>query len=239
MDNERIFTEIYDKGFWGKGDSESPLSGEGSLPDNATPYVKFVRKVIEDYGVKSVVDFGHGDWRMWRDYKFEDVHYVGIDVAKGLSERVNKTHPGKKRHFFHSSKFAENLPNADLLISKEVLQHLSNIDAAREIERFTRFDRIIVANCFYSRWRLFERFKYALQLRLRVKALFEGRNPFYAAEKLENNKDIASGGFRGIDLEEEPFRAQFNDFRLVKKFDYRGRPGTSIRIKTYFFSRKT
>lgn len=237
MDNERIFTEIYGKGLWGKGDSESPLSGDGSLPDKATPYVKFVRKVIENYGIKSVLDFGHGDWSMWRDYRFDGIDYVGVDIAKGLSEQVSQKYAAKKRKFFHSSRFEQNLPDADLLISKEVLQHLSNNDVIHELKRFTKFDNIIISNCIYSRRRLLGKLKHFLQLRVRIASLFKGINPLYPAEKLLNNVDITSGGFRGIDLEDSPFKNYFEDYRLVHKFEYRGRRGTPINIRTYFFVR--
>lgn len=64
-------------------------SGEGSNPDFALPYVNFIKQIIDKYKVGSVLDFGHGDWEMWRDYRFENVRYTGLDVVEFLSNELS------------------------------------------------------------------------------------------------------------------------------------------------------
>ena len=83
--NESAFERIYKEKIWGEGTLVSPLSGTGSNPDLAKPYVDFVRDTVRDFSIESVLDFGHGDWAMWRDYKFEETHYLGVDVVNDLS----------------------------------------------------------------------------------------------------------------------------------------------------------
>jgi len=128
MNNQDVFTRIYKEKIWGNGTQNSPSSGDGSLPKMSLPYLRFVQNTIQDYDIKSVFDFGHGDWTMWRDYKFEDVSYLGIDVAQGLSESVAAIYGNPRRRFRHSPELKEEFPAADLFISKEVFQHLSNPD---------------------------------------------------------------------------------------------------------------
>ena len=76
MSLNEIFSQIYQKKQWGSKVSVGSDSGEGSDPDIALPYVNFVKQMIVKYKVGSVIDFGHGDWEMWRDYRFENVKYT-------------------------------------------------------------------------------------------------------------------------------------------------------------------
>ena len=76
-----------------------PLSGPGSLPDRAIPYVRFTKEVISNLQITSVLDVGHSDWEMWESYKFEDVRYVGVDVVEGLSNKLEKIYGSATRTF--------------------------------------------------------------------------------------------------------------------------------------------
>ena len=103
MNNQEVFTKIYKKKIWGNGTPYSPSSGDGSLPEMALPYLQFVQNSIQNNKIESVFDFGHGDWTMWRDCKFENVSYLGIDIAEGLLERVGAIYENPRRQFRHSS----------------------------------------------------------------------------------------------------------------------------------------
>jgi hypothetical protein len=238
MDAEQVFTEIYRDNIWGDGSPSSPRSGDGSKPENAKPYVQFVKSVINSYGIESVIDIGHGDWVMWKDYKFEDVEYIGIDVASGLSEEVGRNFGNSKRKFFHTSVFDSGLPKVDLIISKEVLQHLSNYEVVDKLKQFNSYKYLILSNAFYSNRRILDKIRYWIQPRIRLGKLLSGKNPFYTVKALRNNSDITTGDFRGLDLEAPPFVDQLSDFKIVDKFDYRGRKGSAVQMRTYFFARK-
>ena len=62
MTNSNVFDEIYSKASWKSGTS---LSGPGSEPENALSYVAFVGEIIQIYGINTILDIGHGDWKMW------------------------------------------------------------------------------------------------------------------------------------------------------------------------------
>jgi hypothetical protein len=238
MDSERVFTEIYGKNVWGDGSSNSPRSGDGSKPENAKPYVHFVQSIVKSYGINSVLDLGHGDWVMWQDYKFEDVVYIGIDVALGLSEEIGHRFANENRRFFHNSVFDSGLPKVDLVISKEVFQHLSNQDVIEKLKEINEFKFLILSNAYYSSKLIFERVKYWIQLRVRLNKLLHLKNPLYKVKPLRNNTDIITGGFRGLDLERSPFIEHLMNYEIVEKFDYPGRKGSASHIRTYFLVRQ-
>ena len=238
MDNEKVFTEIYNKNIWGDGSSHSPRSGYGSKPENAKPYAQFVQSIIKSYSIKSVLDIGHGDWAMWSDYKFEDVRYIGIDIAVGLSEKVSHEFASSNRSFFHTSVFKSGLPKVDLVISKEVLQHLSNQEVIKKLKEINNNKYLILSNARYSDKRILQKIKYFIQPRIRLSKLLSRKNPFYGVALLRNNSDIVTGEFRGLDLERSPFVEYLKDYRILEKFDYRDRKGSAIHIRTYFLLRQ-
>ena len=237
MNNREVFTKIYEEKIWGKGTPSSPLSGAGSHPDMSLPYLQFVKSTIQSNGIKTVFDFGHGDWAMWRDYQFEDVSYVGVDTAVGLSERVGAIYGNSRRTFRPSSEFKVALPEAELFISKEVFQHLSNSDVHSVLQQLTQFKYVILCNGYYSKSLYIERLKYWLQIRVRLRRFLSRGNPFYPAKPLKNNAEIHSGDFRGVDLESSPFSEFLTQHRLVSKFDFPGRKGSAVNFRTYFYVR--
>lgn len=237
MNNQEIFTKIYKDRIWGNGTPDSPSSGDGSLPEMSLPFLQFVQNVIQDNEIESVIDFGHGDWTMWRDYKFENVSYLGIDIAEGLSERVGAIYENSARKFCHSSKLTKGFPAADLFISKEVFQHLSNPDVKAVLEQLTSFKYLILCNGYYSTSLFFERLKFRLQIRNRLRRILHQGNPFYLVNPPKNNSEINSGDFRGIDLEQSPFSEFLTHHKLVSRFDFPGRKGSAANFRVYFYVR--
>jgi hypothetical protein len=216
--SKNIFTDIYEKGRWGHGSSQSPLSGPGSIPENAKPYVEFVKQIIDDYAISDVLDFGHGDWVMWRDYRFENVRYFGVDVVTGLSKK-NQDNFGSEKRMFLQVDSDYLLPEGELLICKEVLQHLSQEDIEKFLCQISKFEFVLLCNAVY-RYSILYRIKLFLQLRTRVKKLLNRESPFYRPFFLKNNTEIESGGFRGLDLESPNFSWAFEEFDLVQRFDF-------------------
>jgi len=123
------FSEIYDQNEWGYG------SGVGSLPLNNVDYMRFIRMFIERNDVRSVVDFGCGDWQFSRFIDWTGVAYAGFDVVADVVARNQKLFARDKVSF---STFTPetNLPSADLIICKDVFQHLPNGSIRRYLDLF-------------------------------------------------------------------------------------------------------
>jgi len=239
MEKKSVFTHIYENRIWGEGSLSNPLSGSGSNPDNAKPYVDFVKEITLSYELTSVLDVGHGDWAMWRDYKFDGIKYIGVDVATGISRRMTEKYGNKSKIFIQIEKEAK-LPDAELLICKDVLQHLSLKDMEPFLSQITKFPYLILCNAIYLKMPISREIRYIFQLRTRIKALLSRKSPFFAVSLRRNNSGISTGGFRGLDLEDRFFSEKFNEFELVKKFDYDGDGPIveGIRKRVYFYKRK-
>jgi protein YibB len=115
----RRFTEIYDRGIWGPG------SGVGSAPDKTVEYRAFVQQFMARNRVRSVVDLGCGEWQFSQLIDWSGVRYLGVDVVPAMIEKNRRDFGGGNVAFERFESLAK-LPRADLLLCKDVLQHLPN-----------------------------------------------------------------------------------------------------------------
>lgn len=119
------FNRIYSDGVWGRDVSGEGTSGSGSTLEITREYRAYLQDFIRKQRVTSIVDAGCGDWSFSSTIDWGNTSYLGVDIASDVIEGVRKKHEtGKIR--FQVGDITEELPAADLLISKDVLQHLSN-----------------------------------------------------------------------------------------------------------------
>lgn len=118
------FNRIYAEGTWGKVAGQG-TSGSGSTLEITREYRAYVEDFIRTHRVRSVVDAGSGDWRFSSAIDWGNASYLGVDIASDVVAAVREKHE-KGNIRFQVGDITEELPPADLLISKDVLQHLSN-----------------------------------------------------------------------------------------------------------------
>ncbi|ARU54368.1 SAM-dependent methyltransferase [Oleiphilus messinensis] len=136
-----IFETIYETNEWGKG------SGEGSFPEHTGGYVRFLEKFIKTRNIKSIVDVGCGDWQFSRYVNWQGASYQGFDVVQSVIEQ-NQAHFTRNNVAFHLySGKPETLPDADLLIAKDVLQHWSNENVQAFLPLISRYKYALITNC--------------------------------------------------------------------------------------------
>ena len=116
---EDAFDRVYRDGEWGKG------SGPGSSPSNTIEYRAFVSRFIEANDVRSVTDLGCGDWQFSSLMDWTGIDYLGLDAVSAIIESNRKRFRQSNVRFEVSSS-PDDLPGGDLLVSKEVFQHLPN-----------------------------------------------------------------------------------------------------------------
>jgi len=165
-----IFNKIYEKQMWGIG------SGSGSSEKNSGPYRQFLQSFIDKRpDIKTIVDFGCGDWQIMSLINLpSSIHYIGLDIVPSIISNNNTKFATEKINFLLIQDEAA-LPEGDLLIVKDVLQHWPNK----------------VVEAFYNKIK--DKYKYILITNC------------YQDNRFQTNQDIPIGGFRPLDLTKAPF----------------------------------
>ena len=130
LSHKEIFSDIYRRKLWGEG------SGGGSLPPATAPFAALVRK----YGAgKRVLDLGCGDGHAAALYGIEQ--YTGIDVVPEMVEYCRQMHPWGK--FECLDILSDPLPPAELVVCKEVTQHLCDQDIEKLLFRLIAYPAVL------------------------------------------------------------------------------------------------
>lgn len=147
MDNNTInrFNDIYENNEWGYG------SGEGSLKIHTVGYSKFIEEFIKKKKIATVVDMGCGDWQFSKDINWGNAQYHGFDIVHKVIDANIAKYAKENIVFSCYSGSATMLPSADLLIIKDVLQHLTNDKIDRIFEEFNRYKYCLITNCVNPR----------------------------------------------------------------------------------------
>jgi hypothetical protein len=175
---------------------------------------------------------------LWRDYQFQDTSYLGIDVVEGLSTTNNRLYGNQNTKFLEVSG-SDILPKAELLICKDVLQHLKNSDISSLLSQLQKFKFVVICNDIHLDIPVWRKVRFFLQPRARLRKFMLLQSPFYLVNILPNNSEIGTGEYRGIDLETPIFYNFFKEFNLLERIDFKAEhlQGTVKRI--LFFQRIT
>ncbi len=119
--------------------------GHGSVPGpsraGTTEYKAFVERFIEANSVRTITDFGCGDWQFSHLMDWWHGEYLGLDAVPEIVDR-NRRRFAVPNVRFEELTAIEGIPSGDLLISKDILEHLPNqtiIDYLAVIRRKYRF----------------------------------------------------------------------------------------------------
>ena len=136
------FNEVYAKNMWKQGGARSGLGSEGAYADR---YVTLVLEYAAKHRLRTVVDGGCGDFSVgsrlapsFDRYMALDVSPLIIDINKSRYADLTKLHVS----FAVADMTSTTFPTADLILIRQVLQHLPNA----KIEQ-------ILGNLEASNWR--------------------------------------------------------------------------------------
>lgn len=135
------FEQIYAENRWGYG------SGEGSKRQHTKHYTSFLQKFLRKYKIKSVVDVGCGDWQFSQFIHWSGIDYQGFDVVRSVIETNQRKFAAPGVCFRLTAGDGSDLPSADLLIAKDVLQHWSNDAIKAFLPNFNKYRYCLVTNC--------------------------------------------------------------------------------------------
>ena len=122
MSKAEVFSKIYKEDLW------QGSSGGGSKLENVEEYVDVLQKYIDKPEVKTVLDLGCGDWQFSKFLDLSSVSYLGVDVVESVIESNSTSYSASNIKFISRDITTYEVPKADLIICKDVLQHLCNKD---------------------------------------------------------------------------------------------------------------
>jgi len=115
-----VFSNIYDKKLWIWG------SGHGSLPATTISYRNILIDVIKSNDIKTVLDYGCGDWQFSKLIDWNNLvdSYLGVDIVPSVIEKIQVYANDKIKFELLTPDWT--FPQVDLIICKDVFMHLPN-----------------------------------------------------------------------------------------------------------------
>jgi SAM-dependent methyltransferase len=134
---EDRFRAIYEKGLWRRGRDEVPGSGEGSTLGATASLRRELPAILHRVGAKTLLDIGCGDFTWVKEIPLEQA-YIGIDIVRSVIKENNRLYANEKRRFLCLNAVNDELPDADVVLCREILFHLSFADALALLKNVKR-----------------------------------------------------------------------------------------------------
>lgn len=132
------FDFIYKQGLWGAQYS----SGQGShWPPLVNAYVDCFRTFLREEIVSSdptIIDIGCGDFNIGKNFIDDCKQLIGIDVSQSIININKDKYQFKNIHFLCLDARKDKLPDGDIAILRQVLQHLDNRSISEILENIKR-----------------------------------------------------------------------------------------------------
>lgn len=140
-----VMEQIYDQSLWG-GKEFDFYSGIGSHdPMMVNIYVKTVTDFLKSHDHKmAICDIGCGDFNIGQHIFKYSKKYFAIDIVEELIERNKIKFKTKNLEFLCLDIANDVLPKADVIIIRQVLQHLSNNEIQQILNRLKTCKYIIL-----------------------------------------------------------------------------------------------
>jgi SAM-dependent methyltransferase len=141
---QEVFDGIYRDAKWGKNGGDAGVSGVGSMMRTTLIYRTFLQRFMKDANVHSVVDAGCGDWEFSSAMDWTGIDYKGFDIVDSVIEQDKKKYTQQNVHFFVGDVVDDDLPGADLLIVKHVLQHLPTSAVQKFLTQLPKYRHALI-----------------------------------------------------------------------------------------------
>ena len=137
--------QVYANKLWGHNNTNF-YSGEGSHnPELVAPYIHAVIGFLASLDKPLVVcDLGCGDFNIGKQLISYTKKYIAIDIVPELIEYNTKTFKRDHLEFQCLDIALDDLPSADCIILRQVLQHLSNNEIQGVVKKLANYKYIIL-----------------------------------------------------------------------------------------------
>lgn len=130
-----VFSEIYQTNAW--LDPES-VSGRGSTLARTNVIRSHLPMLLQELNADSLIDAACGDFNWMRYVDLGSVKYVGVDIVPALIARNRQLYQTDQRTFAVQDITKDRLPNADVILCRDCLIHLSFKSTKAAISNFKK-----------------------------------------------------------------------------------------------------
>ena len=156
--NAEIWSHIYAHENIGNDPNEKFFSGSGSHDEKIIiPYINTLLQLITNNNIRNIVDVGCGDFWIMRhalnalseaDCNF---FYTGVDVVKELIDyNAARFRDPSIRFICMDAAGDEPLPDGQLLIIRQALQHMRNSDIKKILGKAAKFKYLFITEHIYD-----------------------------------------------------------------------------------------
>lgn len=142
---QKAMEQIYDLNLWG-GNKTEFYSGFGSHhPELVQPYINKVKSYLTSFDVPlTVLDLGCGDFNIGKELYTYSKNYIAIDIVEDLISYNTEKYKADNLEFRCLDIAKDNLPNADCVVIRQVLQHLSNVEVDAILQKLSNYKYIVL-----------------------------------------------------------------------------------------------
>jgi hypothetical protein len=116
----------------------------------AVPYTSVLKEFIVCRDVKKIVDLGCGDFSVAKTLATADIRYLGVDIVPELIERNRRIYSQGNINFKCMNIIEDELPDGDLCLLRQVLQHLSNAQILSVLSRVKKYRYVVITEHYPS-----------------------------------------------------------------------------------------
>ena len=135
MSLREIFQDVYTN--WRFGGWPESKSGGGSTLDETEGIRQQIKQLVKDKEIKSVVDIPCGDFNWMKDIVYSFESYTGCDIVPELIQD-NQKYANSIIKFQELDLTQNDIPEADLLIVRDVIGHLTLEDGKKVIQNILK-----------------------------------------------------------------------------------------------------
>ena len=125
---QQRFERIYSTNLWS---DPSTRSGTGSSLDSTRVVRRELPRALHELDVRALLDAPCGDFTWMQHVDLSGIEYIGGDIVPSIIANDQKLYGSRSRRFIELDLTRDQLPEADVLLCRDCLVHLSyaNISA--------------------------------------------------------------------------------------------------------------
>jgi SAM-dependent methyltransferase len=147
VDRRTLFSSIYANGTWG-GQRGEFYSGSGSLERFHTAYREIIREATAGIASPTIVDLGCGDFRVASAVVPTNASYIGVDIVPSMIAHHQANYANERVQFQCLDIVNDSLPNGDVCLIRQVLQHLSNNEISAVLRNTAHYPALLITEHF-------------------------------------------------------------------------------------------